>query len=144
MENETNAAAAGVTAPDAAVAAGKPIYRLKLDHDSVYWGAELFDPSWAVADGDVILDHAPDNPPGRYKWSVERQRLEALEPKLVRQAEGEITSDRAFYETLRTLHECGITPSPVALKWAGEYEKTVDMDEGRLSSYFRKLQGIAQ
>jgi hypothetical protein len=63
--------------PENSAPAMAPSYVLLLDADMVYRGARLLTEG-ETEDGKVVLDHKPDNAPGRYKWSAAENRLEPL------------------------------------------------------------------
>ena len=137
MENETNAAAAGPNTPaiePAAAAAPvvveqpappKPLFRLNLDHDGVYWGAIEIHPE-DYKDGDITLDHAPDNPLGRYKWNGVLGQMEALPASQIKAAPEAPSLEQAFHHLVRSLEEAGHAMPPVVAAWRDEFTRTVE------------------
>lgn len=101
------------------------MFKLKLDHDGVYWGAEAIAET-DVKEGDVILDHEPDNAPGRYKWNAEQKRLDALPPTQIKTAPGAPTLDQAFHHLVESLKEAGHALPPTVHAWCEEFKKTID------------------
>lgn len=75
------------------------LFRLKLDHDDVYFGCEPIEES-AIAEGDVVLDHAPDNAPGRYGWLRDQKKLEPLPESKQKAALGAPTLEQVFHDFL--------------------------------------------
>lgn len=98
-------------------------FRLKLDHDGVYFGSEALLEGEEVALGadDVVLDHAPDNAPGLYRWSRKEARLEALPKAQQKAAPGAPTLEQAMHEFF-TLGFAG----PKAKAWCEWFEKSID------------------
>jgi len=143
MSNEDTAAA---PAAGEALSAPKPVfYRLRLDHDQVYWGAEPVEDAEAHGNA-VILDHAPDNPPGRYRWSWQEKRLEPLPPAAVKLAEEAPTYERALYELLKQTHQINAPAVPsISIDWAIAWERSFDGDAnlGR-HRYFRDFRGLTR
>lgn len=125
-------------APDAAVEEPSPaqpkLYRLKLDCDGVFWGAEEL--TSAIAEEDVVLDHVPDNAPGRYRWDRERNRLDPLEPQQIKELPGP-NFERALYSLALQVHQARPELVPAdTIAWCAAYEKTID---GRPAHYFGDL-----
>lgn len=77
----------------------RPFFRLRLDHDDVYFGCDEISQD-AVIESDVVLDHAPDNPPGRYRWNREHQRLQVLPTEQQKAAQAAPTLEQAFQDFL--------------------------------------------
>lgn len=94
------------------------VFRLKLDHDDVYFGCEPI-PKTEVAEGDAILDHAPDNPPGRYRWH--QNKLEPLPESKQKAALGAPTLEQAFQDFL--VNGAGGAKVKAWSKW---FETTLD------------------
>lgn len=96
------------------------LFRLKLDHDDVYFGCEPIEES-VIAVGDVVLDHAPDNPPGRYRWSRDQIQLEPLPESKQKAAPGAPTLEQAFQDFLLNGAE-----GPRVKAWREWFESTVE------------------
>jgi hypothetical protein len=114
--------------------------RAKLDHDLVYWGPEDVE---ALGPDDIA---APDEAirPGAYRWQPPQGgdvgHWVPLEPKHVRKALTDITSERALYEQLKHQHERDPSlVAPLAVAWAAQYERSWDADNGKLLRYFRAV-----
>jgi hypothetical protein len=105
-------------------------FRLKLDHDDVYFGCEEVLAGEEITFGadDVVLDHAPDNAPGMYRWSRTGKRFEPL-PKTQQKTElGAPTLEQAFYE-LTSAWMQGAGPDslpPRVMAWRAGFEKSID------------------
>lgn len=104
--------------------APRPLFRLKLDHDDVYFGCEPI-PETEAMDGDAILDHAPDNAPGKYRWSREFQRLEPLIPDKQKTEPGAPTLEQAFCDLIESLPVMIDLPKSV-FAWRAWFRTTVD------------------
>lgn len=113
------------------------MHRLKLDHDNVYWGAERLADGAVPGETDIVLDHAPDNAPGRYRYDREKAVFVALAPGQVKAQPTSVTSERALYEVCRTLAIGGTVLSDATLSWAAAYEDTVDVRANPDIGYFR-------
>jgi len=99
----------------------RPLFRLKLDHDDVYFGCETIAATSEVSESDVVLDHAPDNAPGCYRWLRDLKRLEPL-PKAQQKTEpGAPTLEQAFY----CLVKHGANEQHVQA-WIAWFEKTIE------------------
>jgi len=136
---DTNAAAAGPDtsaeqpSADAAHVVGAieqaapppDVFRLNLDHDSVYWGAEKIAAA-NVREGDVVLNHEPDNSPGRYKWNSTANRLDALPSSQVKTAPAAPTLEQAFHSIIESLEAAGHALPAAAAAWRDEFKKTID------------------
>ena len=97
-------------------------FRLELDHDGIYFGAqELAGEQQALGADDVILDHMPDNAPGMYRWSREHRRLEPLPKAQQKKEPGAPTLEQAFYGFLANGPE-----DPRTRAWRDWFEKTLD------------------
>ena len=116
---EPNAESAEESTSDSA----KPIYRLKLDHDGVYWGAEEIE---TAAVGDIVLDHAPDNSPGRYKWNAEQQCFDALPASQIKSAPEAPTLEQAFHHLAQSLKEAGHALPAAVCAWCEEFKQSID------------------
>ena len=103
--------------------APKPLWRLNLDHDSIFWGAVQIDAD-AFKAGDVLLDHCPDNPPGRYRW--DGTALVALPASQVKSAPEAPSLAQAFHHLVESLVEAGHALPPAVHAWAKEFQKTLD------------------
>lgn len=148
MENEASAPAAEEPP--------RPLFRLKLDHDDIYWGCEAIAERDAVSLGerDVVLDHAPDNQPGLYRWirakkvTIQPIGLEAYEienpgffevlPKERQKAEPSApTLEQAFYELAIAVSQSGVLKEYNAARgarlvaWLAAFEKTIDEFRGQ-------------
>jgi|SRR5690348_375890 hypothetical protein len=106
--------------------AARPMFRLKLDHDDVFFGSEPFAPGDTVGARDVILDHQPDNLPGRYRWSREHDRFEPLQKEKQKAEQGAPTLEQAFYELARAVHLPDDKGLPRLQAWCEWFEKTVE------------------
>jgi hypothetical protein len=104
----------------------RPVFRLKLDHEDVYFGSEPFEGIAGACD--VVLDHAPDNVPGRYHWSREHSRLEPLPKEKQKEELGGPTLEQAFYDLTKMVMdpEGLMTPTRRLAAWCAWFEKTID------------------
>lgn len=112
----------------------RPQFRLKLDHDDIYFGAEPF--KGIAGAGDVILDHAPDNVAGRYRWSREHNRLEPLPKEKQKEEPGAPTLEQAFYELTSALLDVGALKAPLPRRltaWLAAFEKSIESGGGTTS-----------
>jgi len=75
------------------------LFKLKLDHEDVYFGCEPIEGS-DVIESDVVLDHAPDNPHGRYRWLRDHKTLELLPIERQKAELGAPTLEQAFHDFL--------------------------------------------
>ena len=98
-------------------------YRLNLDHDRIFWGAHEIAEEDA-REGDVLLDHCPDNPPGRYRW--DGAALVALPPSQVKSAPGAPSLEQAFHAIVASLEVAGHALPPAARAWYDDFKKTLD------------------
>ena len=125
-----------VPSAPAAEEPARPLFRLKLDHDDVYFGCETIAATSEVSESDVVLDHAPDNAPGCYRWLRDLKRLEPL-PKAQQKTEpGAPTLEQALCELLIALiqTEALRTPLPPRLgAWLAWFEKTIDAKPSKRS-----------
>jgi len=113
------------------------LFRLNIDHDGVYWGATEINAD-DYKDGDVTLDHAPDNPPGRYKWNGVLGQMEALPASQIKSGDDGVDYERALYELTKTLHqENSSQVSAITIRWCKQYEQTIDGAIGTPLRYFR-------
>jgi hypothetical protein len=118
MQNEESAAPAETPA--------RPRFRLKLDHDDVYFGCEKLAAGEEAAAGDIVLDHAPDNAPGLYRWLYPEARLEPLPKTKQKAAPDAPTLEQAFYELVHAVIPSGSPlPSRIAA-WCAWFEKSFD------------------
>lgn len=104
--------------------APRPRFRLKLDHDDVYFGCEEISQEEADAHlgvNDVVLDHAPDNAPGQYRWLREEKRFHALEKAQQKTVAGAPTLEQAFYDFVKNGELAHKTKA-----WCDWFEKTLD------------------
>lgn len=101
--------------------ARRPRYKLNLDHDDVYFGCEPIAPGEDPAAGDVVLDHAPDNAPGQYRWLREEKRFHALGKAQQKTVQGAPTLEQAFYGFLT-----GGPQDPRTKAWCDWFETTFD------------------
>lgn len=106
-----------------------PLFRLKLDHNNVYWAAEPVDVS-DVCEGDVVLDHEPDNTPGRYRWDAEAKALVALPPSQVKLQPGVPSFEEAFADVLDVLEAAGQKLPARAKAWRDGFKRTIDEVKG--------------
>ncbi len=107
----------------------RPRFRLKLDHDDVYFGCELLGKDEPTAETEIVLDHEPDNPPGRYRWSREHNRLEPLPKEKQKDAPEAPTLEQAFYDLVDVLIGGGALNAPLPPRlsaWRKWFEKTFD------------------
>lgn len=118
MKKETSAPAAEEPARPS-----RMLYKLTLDHDDVYFGCEPIAEELAASltERDVVLDHAPDNPPGRYRWLRPEKRLEPLPKERQKDEPGAPTLEQAFYD----LAKYGAATPRVAA-WCAWFEKTIE------------------
>lgn len=97
-------------------------FKLNLDADGVFFGSTPIDPA-AVQPGDVVLDHAPDNPPGCYRWMPEANgvpaHLQPLPKEQQKTAPGAPTLEQAFADYLTN----GSTGARVSA-WAAWFKTT--------------------
>jgi hypothetical protein len=100
----------------------RPLFRLKLDHDEVYFGCEPFE--GIAGASDVVLDHAPDNPPGIYRWSREHRRFEPLPKEKQKDAPEAPTLEQAFYAFVKFGAD-----NPIAKAWCDWFEKSLEGPE---------------
>lgn len=100
-------------------------FKLKLDHDGIYWGAEEIAAD-AVKEGGVVLDHLPDNPPGRYRWDVEMKALIALPSSQVKSAPEAPSMEQAFHSIVESLEAAGHDLPVVVRTWRDEFKKSID------------------
>ena len=107
----------------AAEAPSRPLFRLELDHDGVYFGVKelLAGEELALGADDVVLDHAPDNAPGMYRWSREHKRLEPLPKAQQKKEPGSPTLEQAFYGYLMNG-----SADPRTKAWIDSFEKSFD------------------
>ena len=103
----------------------KPLYRLKLDHDGIYWDADEIAEA-EVKEGDVVLEHMPDNTPGRYKWNAAEKRLDALPPSQVKTQPGAPSFEQAFDALVQSLEDAGHAIPGIVTAWREEFKKTLD------------------
>jgi hypothetical protein len=102
-----------------------PLYRLKLDHDRIFWGAEPIDVV-DMKDSDVVLDHEPDNKPGAYRWDDEVKALMPLPPQKIKAAPDAPTFEQAFRDALRAMDKFGIALPARTAAWCADFDKTID------------------
>jgi len=99
------------------------LFLLKLDSDDVYFGcAPITEADIPSLDpGAVVVDIAPDNPPGCYRWMRDSGYLAPLEKSQQRTEPGVPTIEQAFYDFLT------IGPDAArVMAWREWYAKTVD------------------
>jgi hypothetical protein len=131
MKKDASAPAEDPARPEPDIApvaeASRPQFRLELDHDDVYFGCEELGGETAVVADDVVLDHAPDNAPGQYRWLRAENRFHPL-PKAQQKTEpGAPTLEQAFYDLLVMLApEPAAKFAPRIQAWAAAFEKTID------------------
>jgi hypothetical protein len=108
----------------------RPRFLLKLDHDDVYFGCEALPDGGELSLGpdDVVLDHAPDNAPGQYRWLREEKRFHALLKTQQKTAPGAPTLEQAFYELTQSwLQGAGPNSLPPRVEaWRTQFRKTLD------------------
>ncbi len=114
-------------APAAADPAAKQYgFRLTLDVDGVYWGAmeiALDD----AKEGDVVLDHIPDNPPGKYRWNRDTGALEILPVSLQKETSTAPSLEQAFAALIDHVEKIGSAElHAVVAAWRKWYASTVD------------------
>lgn len=103
-----------------------PAFRLKLDHDRVFWGVEMIE-SAALADADdVVLDHEPDNQPGAYRWDAEARALLPLPPSKIKVAQNVPTLEQAVHALVKHLRHEGHALPTVVREWAEAFTKTIE------------------
>ena len=101
--------------------AARPQFRLILDHDDVYFGCEQVFDREQIGERDIVLDHAPDNLPGQYRWSREHNRLEPLPEQSRKDKPGAPTLEQAFYAFVKFGAD-----SPRTKAWCEWFEKTIE------------------
>lgn len=103
-----------------------PAFLLTLDVDGVYWGATQIHPEDA-REGDVILDHIPDNAPGKYRWDRAEGRLQPLPRSQQKELPTAPDLERAFDELCQWLSDGGSIALPAAVaQWREGYRKSID------------------
>lgn len=102
-------------------AAPRPRYKLNLDHDDVYFGCEPIAPGEDPAAGDIVLDHAPDNAPGQYRWLREEKKFHALGKAQQKTVQGAPTLEQAFYDFVKYGAD-----TPRVEAWCAWFEKTIE------------------
>lgn len=102
------------------------LFRIKLDHDGVYWGAEPADAIDMTNTTDVYLDHCPDNAPGRYRWDAKAGALIALPPSQIKTSPEAPSLDQAFHHLVESLKEAGHALPASVHAWCDEFKKTID------------------
>lgn len=101
-------------------------FRLTLDADQVYWGATEIHPEDARA-GDVVLDHQPDNAPGKYRWDRDSGALHPLPVSQQKDAPGAPDLESTLDALLEWLSDGGEIALPARLaEWRAWYQKTID------------------
>ena len=101
--------------------AARSMFRLKLDHDDVFFGSEPVAIGDTIGARDVILDHQPDNIPGRYRWSREHHRLEPLAKEKQKAELGAPTMEQAFHALIQSGPD-----NPVTKAWCDWFVKSLD------------------
>jgi hypothetical protein len=101
----------------------KKMYRLNLDHNRIFWGGNEVSEEDA-REGDVLLDHCPDNPPGRYRW--DGAALVALPASQVKIAPEAPSLEQAFHAIVASLEAAGHALPPAARAWCDDFKKTLD------------------
>src|SRR6267142_1683721 len=107
----------------------RQMFRLKLDHDDIYFGCEAIPEGEEPKADDVLLDHAPDNPPGQYRWMRAQKRLEALPKERQKTEPGAPTLEQAFYEMVGAAIDEGALKVPLPPRitaWLVWFEKSID------------------
>jgi hypothetical protein len=108
----------------------RPQFRLKLDHDDVYFGCEQLADGEEPKPDDVVLDHAPDNAPGQYRWLRAYGWFIPLPSTQQKIAQGAPTLEQAFYELARAVHRPDDQGLPRVKAWCEWFEKSIDGGKG--------------
>lgn len=104
----------------------QPCFRLNLDADGVYFGATEIHPE-DVKEGDVVLDHAPDNAHGKYRWDKESKALHPLPVSQHKESGDAPDLECAFNWLCEWLSDGGQIPLPPHVtEWREWYRKTID------------------
>ena len=128
MQNEVTIIAGGnvhvleLTDEIRATLVDRQLYRANLDADQVFWGVTEIHAD-DVHEGDLILDHVPDNRPGVYRWDAAHQPSPAFVPLPLSQQKEEQTVpslDRMLYDFFNSYPE----PLPKSVHEWLEYQKT--------------------
>jgi hypothetical protein len=104
-------------------------FKLNLDHDDVYFGCQelLAGEEVALGADDVVLDHAPDNAPGQYRWLRDEKMFVPLAKAQQKTEPGSPTLEQAFYDLLKALApEGGAKFGKRIEAWAATFEKTLE------------------
>jgi hypothetical protein len=118
-ESETVEAAA---TPEASA---RKVFVLLLDADDVYKGVRecLAD---EVTDGEIALDHAPDNTPDAYKWHRADRALMPLESFPPASTPFPASSLNAQAWIVWSLYTAGIKLERPVIDWFNQYAASVD------------------
>jgi hypothetical protein len=104
-----------------------PRYVLLLDESMVYRGARLLTEG-ECEDGKVVLDHEPDNTPGRYKWNAAETRLEPLPVQKDGRGEMQPVERNAIALGFMSIAATGIRLPERTQEWLRWYVRSVDFD----------------
>lgn len=102
----------------------KPMFRINVDADGVYWGATEIHPEDAQP-ADVVLEAMPDNRQGCYRWNAIDRRFDPLpvsQQKIVQTAPD---LERTFDALCEALAK-SMTLPPLVVEWRSWYAKTID------------------
>jgi hypothetical protein len=120
------AARGAILSAQDAVAVPAPCFLLTLDADGVYFGATQIHPE-DVKEGDVVLDHLPDNAPGRYRWDRAAAALHPLPVSQHKETAGAPDLERAFDALCGWLSDNDSIPlPPLIAEWRAGYAKSID------------------
>lgn len=112
-------------AAPAPAAPPRPLFKLKLHHDGVYWGVEEI-LAGDIYEGDVVLDHVPDNAPGRFKWNAAEKRFDALAPSQIKTAPEAPSLEQALHDVIASLEAAGHAIPPAAAAWRAAFKNTLE------------------
>lgn len=103
-----------------------PLFRLTLDADGIYFGATEVHPD-DVRDGDVVLDHAPDNAHGRYRWDRATSAFEPLPVSQRKDTPGTPSFEDALDALCHWLSDGDELPLPAPVAaWRAAYRRSID------------------